>query len=50
MKYLFESANLIYTDPVNQRNLIHEENNGKSGVYAWINNIDGKFTGILLCV
>jgi len=26
-----------------QRDLIHKDNNGKIGVYAWINNINGKF-------
>ena len=31
-----------YNDPINQRNLIRMENNGKIGVYAWYNKINGK--------
>jgi len=27
----------IYEDPLNQRDLIREENNGKIGIYCWIN-------------
>ena len=33
----------IYKNPINQRDLIRKYNNGKIGVYAWINNINGKF-------
>jgi len=32
-----------YDDPINTRNLIREENNGKVGVYCWFNRINGKF-------
>ena len=32
----------IYEDPVNQRSLIRYENNGKIGIYAWVNKINGK--------
>lgn len=31
-----------YIDPVNQRKEIREDNNGKIGVYAWVNNINNK--------
>lgn len=40
---VFKHAIKIYNDPLNQRNLIRTENRGKAGVYAWINNINGKF-------
>lgn len=33
----------IYIDPLNQRNLIRKENNGKIGIYSWVNKINGKF-------
>jgi hypothetical protein len=32
-----------YDDPINSRNLIREENNGKVGVYCWFNNVNKKF-------
>jgi hypothetical protein len=32
-----------YDDPIGSRNLIREENNGKVGVYCWLNNVNGKF-------
>lgn len=34
-----------YNNPIYQRDLIRKDkdNNGKIGVYAWINNINGKF-------
>lgn len=31
-----------YNDPVNQRDLIREDNSGKIGVYAWVNKINNK--------
>jgi group I intron endonuclease len=56
MKFIFKryisSSNLspvysqgikIYEDPLNQRDLIREENNGKIGIYCWINKETGKF-------
>lgn len=33
----------IYNNPIYQRDLIRKDNNGKIGVYAWINNFKGKF-------
>lgn len=33
----------IYTDPLNQCNLIRDENNGKIGIYSWVNKINGKY-------
>lgn len=33
----------IYKDPLHQRKLKHKENIEKIGVYAWYNNINGKF-------
>lgn len=32
----------FYNDPANQRIQIREDNNGKIGVYAWVNNINKK--------
>lgn len=32
----------FYNDPANQRNIIRKDNNGKVGVYAWVNNINNK--------
>ena len=32
----------FYSDPANQRSKIREENNGKIGVYAWVNKINNK--------
>ena len=31
-----------YNDPINQRSLIRKDNNGKIGIYAWVNNINNK--------
>ena len=42
-KLLFNIAIKIYKDPSNQRDLIREDNNGKVGIYSWVNNINGKF-------
>jgi len=39
---VFKYAVKIYTDPLNQRNLIRSDNNGKIGIYSWINKINGK--------
>ena len=33
---------IIYEDPINQRETIRLDNNGKVGVYAWVNKINGK--------
>jgi group I intron endonuclease len=33
----------IYEDPLNQRDLIREENNEKIGIYCWINKKTEKF-------
>lgn len=38
----FKNYEKFYSDPVNQRSIIREENNGKVGVYAWVNNINNK--------
>lgn len=40
---IFKYAVKIYTDPLNQRKLIRDENKGKIGVYCWVNNINGKY-------
>lgn len=32
----------VYNDPIGERSLIREENIDKSGVYAWLNKINGK--------
>ena len=39
----FSNKKRIYEDPINQRNLIRNQNNGKIGVYVWINKLNGKF-------
>lgn len=31
-----------YNDPLNQINIICKNNNGKIGIYAWVNNINNK--------
>jgi len=31
-----------YDDPLNSRDLIREENNGKVGIYCWVNNVNEK--------
>lgn len=33
----------IYDNPIDSRSLIREENNGKVGVYCWVNNVNGKY-------
>jgi len=38
----FNKFEKFYSDPVNQRNKIRSENNGKIGVYAWVNKINNK--------
>ena len=40
---VFKYAIKIYDNPLDQRNLIRSDNNGKVGVYSWINKINGKF-------
>ncbi len=40
---IFKYAIKVYKDPVNQRDLIRADNNKKTGIYSWINNINGKF-------
>jgi len=32
----------VYSDPIDERTLIREENKDKSGVYAWLNKTNGK--------
>lgn len=32
-----------YSNPIDTRELIREENNGKVGVYCWVNNVNGKY-------
>lgn len=41
-KELFNKFERFYSDPVNQRSKIRDENNGKIGVYAWVNKINNK--------
>jgi len=38
----FKMAEKYYVNPLQQRNLIREENNGKVGVYCWVNKVNGK--------
>lgn len=38
----FNKFERFYSDPANQRSKIREENNGKIGVYAWVNKINNK--------
>ena len=33
----------VYVNPVESRELIRKDNNGKVGVYCWFNNVNGKF-------
>lgn len=40
---IFKYAIKIYNDPLNQRTLIRKDNNGKIGIYSWINKVNGKF-------
>ncbi len=40
---VFKYAIKIYNDPLNQRNLIRNDNKNKIGIYSWVNNINGKF-------
>jgi len=40
---VFKHAIKIYKDPLNQRNLIRLDNNGKIGIYSWVNKVNGKF-------
>lgn len=40
---VFKYAIKIYIDPLNQRNLVRNDNNGKIGVYSWVNKVNGKF-------
>jgi hypothetical protein len=40
---VFKHAIKIYTDPLNQRNLIRNDNDGKIGIYCWVNKINSKF-------
>jgi hypothetical protein len=40
---VFKYTIKIYTDPLNQRNLICNDNNGKIVIYYWINKVNGKF-------
>lgn len=39
---VFKHAIKISENPLSQRNQIREENNGKVGVYAWVNRINNK--------
>jgi group I intron endonuclease len=43
LKTIYSHGIKIYEDPLNQRNLIRDENNGKIGVYCWINKETGDF-------
>lgn len=40
---VFKHAIKIYTDPLNQRNLIRNDNDRKIGIYCWVNKINNKF-------
>lgn len=40
---VFDHAIKIYNEPLNQRSQIREENNGKVGVYCWVNDANGKY-------
>lgn len=40
---VFKHGIKIYNDPVNQRDLIRNENNKKIGIYSWVNKVNGKF-------
>lgn len=41
-----------YENPINQRNIIRKDNNGKIGVYLWYNKINNKFYigSVILCI
>jgi hypothetical protein len=39
---VFEHAIKVYDDPLNQRPQVREENNGKVGIYAWVNKVNNK--------
>lgn len=40
---IFKYAIKVYSDPLNNRDLIYKDNKNQTGVYAWINNTNGKF-------
>jgi group I intron endonuclease len=40
---LLKYAIKVYKYPLNERSLIRSENNGKIGVYAWVNTLNNKF-------
>jgi len=39
---IFKHAIKVYNDPLDNRDLIYNDNKNKIGVYAWINNTNGK--------
>lgn len=39
---IFKYGVKSYNDPINSRDLIRAENNGKVGVYCWVNKVNGK--------
>ena len=40
---LLKYAIKVYKYTLNERSLIRSENNGKTGVYAWVNTLNNKF-------
>lgn len=42
LMFLDQKVEKTYRDPLNQRNLICQENIGKIGVYAWYKNVNNK--------
>lgn len=40
---VFKHAIKLYTDPLNQRDLIRKDNSNKIGIYSWVNKINGNF-------
>nr|WDZ67647.1 homing endonuclease [Leptographium wingfieldii] len=40
---IFNYSLKIYENPSDQRQIIREENNGKIGVYGWVNKLNGKY-------
>lgn len=38
----FSKDEKLYNHPLNQRDLIREENKDKVGVYAWVNQVNNK--------
>jgi len=40
---IYSHAIKVYEDPINQRDLIRKENNGKIGIYSWVNKETGSF-------